>query len=291
MSDTSAAKSGTFAIGGDIVVNRLGFGAMRVTGDGAWGEPADRAECLRVLRRLPELGVNFVDTADAYGPDISEELIREALHPYSDMLIATKAGLTRTGPNLLQPLGRAGYLTQQVYKSLRRLGVEQIDLWQLHRIDPRTPREEQFGAVAAMVEQGLIRHVGLSEVSVADIEEAQTYFPVASVQNRYNLVERKHEAVLDYCEAKSIGFIPWFPLAGGPLAKPGGLVDILAAKHGATPGQIALAWVLQRSPVMLPIPGTSKVKHLEENVAAVNITLSAEEFAALDAAGKAQPPA
>jgi pyridoxine 4-dehydrogenase len=288
MSDINAAKSGTFQIGGDIAVHRLGFGAMRITGDGVWGEPADRAEALRTLKRVPELGVNFIDTADSYGPEVSERLIREALHPYGDMLVATKGGLTRPGPGPWVALGRPEYLTQQLHLSLRRLGVEQIGLWQLHRIDPKTPRDEQFGAIKGFLDKGLIRHAGLSEVSVADIEAASKVFKVATVQNRYNLADRGSEDVLDYCEAHGIGFIPWYPLASGDLAKPGGLLDTLAAKHGATNSQIALAWVLKRSPVMLPIPGTSKVAHLEENVAAADIVLTDEDFAALDAAGKAK---
>ncbi|HEY4136014.1 MAG TPA: aldo/keto reductase [Alphaproteobacteria bacterium] len=288
MTELNAAKSGSFKISGDIAVNRLGFGAMRVTGDGIWGEPRDRAESLRTLKRLPELGVNFIDTADSYGPDVSEELIHEALHPYKGLLIATKAGLTRTGPEQWIPLGRPDYLIQQAYKSVRRLGVEQIGLWQLHRIDPKVPRDEQFGAIKLLLDKGIIAHAGLSEVSVADIEAASKVFKVATVQNRYNLVDRTSEAVLDHCAKHDIGFIPWFPLAAGDLAKPGSLLDSIAKTHNAGPSQIALAWVLKRSPVMLPIPGTSKVKHLEENVAAVNIALSDEEFAALDAAGKAQ---
>jgi aryl-alcohol dehydrogenase-like predicted oxidoreductase len=288
MSDLNAAKSGTFMIGGDAKVHRLGYGAMRITGRGIWGEPADRAEAIRTLKRLPELGINFIDTADAYGPDVSEKLIREALHPYRDILVATKGDFARTGPDQWVPLGRAEYLIQQVHKSLRQLGVEQIDLWQLHRIDPKTPRDEQFATIKSLLESGVIRHAGLSEVSVADIEAASKVFKVATVQNRYNLVDRTSEDVLDYCERHGIGFIPWFPLAAGDLAKRGSLLDTIAKRHGAAPSQIALAWVLKRSPVMLPIPGTSKVSHLEENVAAVNIVLSDEEFAALDSEGKVQ---
>jgi len=282
----SAARSGTFRIGGDIEVNRLGFGAMRITGPGIWGDPPDRAEALRTLRRLPELGINFVDTADSYGPDVSERLLREALHPYKGMLIATKAGLARTGPDQWIPLGRPEYLIQQAHKSLRNLGVEQIGLWQLHRIDPKVPADEQFDAVRQLLADGLIRHAGLSQVSVREIEAASRYFKVATVQNRYNLVDRSSEDVLDYCERSGIGFIPWFPLAAGDLAAPGSLLDDLARRHKAAPGQIALAWILKRSPVMLPIPGTSKVAHLEENVAAVGITLSDADFAALDRAGR-----
>ncbi|WP_411195710.1 aldo/keto reductase, partial [Rhizobium sp.] len=257
MSSHNAAKSGTFKIGGEIDINRLGFGAMRVTGDGIWGEPADHAESIRTLKRLPELGVNFIDTADSYGPDVSEWLIKEALHPYAaKSVIATKGGLTRHGPNLWLPVGRPEYLIQQVHKSLRNLGLEQIDLWQLHRIDPKVPAKEQFDAIKSLLDAGLIRHAGLSEVSVADIEAASKHFKVATVQNRYNLVDRTSEDVLDYSTKHNIGFIPWYPLAAGDLAKPGSLLDIIARKHNAAPSQIALAWVLKRSPVMLPIPGT-----------------------------------
>jgi aryl-alcohol dehydrogenase-like predicted oxidoreductase len=287
MSDLNASKSGTFKIGGELTVNRLGFGAMRVTGRGIWGDPQDHAESIRTLKRLPELGVNFIDTADSYGPDVSERLIKEALHPYGGkVVIATKAGLTRTGPDRWIPLGRPEYLIQQAHKSLRNLGVEQIDLWQLHRIDPKVPAKEQFDAIKSLIDDKIIRHAGLSEVAVADIEAASRVFKVATVQNRYNLVDRTSEDVLDYCEKHNIGFIPWYPLAAGDLAKPGSLLDTIAKRHNAAPSQIALDWVLKRSPVMLPIPGTSKVKHLEENVAAVNITLSDEEFRALDGEGK-----
>ncbi len=264
----NASRSGTFKIGGDLEVHRLGFGAMRVTGEGIWGEPADRAEALRTLKRLPELGVNFIDTADAYGPDVSELLIREALAPYDDIVVATKGGLTRSGPGEWDPVGRPEYLRQQALKSLRNLGVEQIDLWQLHRIDPYVARDDQFAAIKALLDDGIIRHAGLSEVSIDDIEAASKFFNVATVQNRYNLVDRLNESVLDYCAERNIGFIPWFPLAAGDLAKPGSLLDGVAKSHNASPSQIALAWVLERSPVMLPIPGTSKVGHLEENVAA-----------------------
>jgi aryl-alcohol dehydrogenase-like predicted oxidoreductase len=287
MSDYNAAKSGTFKLGGDIEINRLGFGAMRITGEGIWGEPADHDESIRTLKRLPDLGVNFIDTADSYGPDVSERLIKEALHPYGKKtVIATKAGLTRQGPNQWLPVGRPEYLIQQAHKSLRNLGVEQIDLWQLHRIDSKVPAKEQFDAVKSLLDAKIIRHAGLSEVSVSDIEAASKVFKVATVQNRYNLVDRTSEDVLDYCAKHNIGFIPWYPLAAGDLANPGSLLDTIARKHNAAPSQIALAWVLKRSPVMLPIPGTSKVKHLEENVAAVNIALSDEDFAALDGAGK-----
>jgi pyridoxine 4-dehydrogenase len=283
---STAEKSGTFRVGGETSIHRLGFGSMRLTGPGIWGPPANRAEALRTLRRLPELAVNFVDTADSYGPDVAEELIREALHPYGDMLIATKAGLARTGPDRWTPLGRPEYLIQQAHTSCHRLGVEQIGLWQLHRIDPKVPREEQFGAVKTLIDAGVIRHAGLSEVSVPDIRAASKVFKVATVQNRYNLLDRSSEDVLNYCASQGIGFIPWFPLAAGDLTKPGATLDSIAKRHGATPGQVALAWVLRRSPVMLPIPGTSKQSHLEENVAAAGIDLSDTEFAALNDAGK-----
>jgi pyridoxine 4-dehydrogenase len=283
----SAAASGTFRIAGDTPVHRLGFGAMRVTGAGIWGEPEDRNEAIRVLKRLPELGVDFIDTADSYGPFVSEDLIAEALAPYDNMLIATKGGLTRHGPGVWAPVGRPEYLRQCVLMSLRRLKVEQIGLWQLHRIDPKVPRDEQFGVIAAMLKEGLIKHAGLSEVSVEEIEAARKVFPVATVQNRYNLVDRGSEAVVNYCEANAIGFIPWFPLAAGNLAKPGTTLDAITHKANATPSQIALAWVLKRSPVMLPIPGTSKVDHLEDNVRAAGIELSDQDFKALDAQAKA----
>lgn len=272
----------TFKIGGEIEVNRLGYGAMRITGKGIWGAPADRAEAIRTLKRLPELGVNFIDTADSYGPNVSEELIREALHPYPNMLIATKAGLTRQGPDQWTPHGKPDYLIKQAHGSLQRLGVEQIGLWQLHRIDPKTPRDEQFGAVKQLIDEGVIRHAGLSEVSVEEIEAASKYFKVATVQNRYNLTDRGSEDVLDYCTQHGIGFIPWYPLAAGTLTETGAMLDAIAHRHGASKGQIALAWLLQRSPVMLPIPGTSQVAHLEQNVAAADINLSDEECAALD---------
>jgi len=287
MSNANAAASGTYDLGGQTI-HRLGFGAMRVTGQGIWGEPNDREESLRTLRRLPELGVNFIDTADSYGPFVSEELIREALHPYKDMLIATKGGLTRHGPDIWMPVGRPEYLRQCVLMSLRRLGVETIDLWQLHRIDPKVPQDEQFGVIRDMQKEGLIRNVGLSEVSVAEIKAAQKFFTVATVQNRYNLVDRTSEDVLDFCAQNGVGFIPWFPLAAGELAKPGSVLDTIAKKISASPSQVALAWVLKRSPVMLPIPGTSKVKHLEENVAAAAIELSDEDFDALDTQGRSE---
>jgi pyridoxine 4-dehydrogenase len=283
MSSINAGASGQFMIG-DITVNRLGYGAMRITGRGIWGAPSDRHAALATLRRLPELGVDFIDTADSYGPDVSEKLIREALHPYKGLLIATKAGLTRQGPDRWLPNGRPAYLFAQAKGSLKKLGVERIDLWQLHRIDPGVPRDKQFGAVRQLLDEGIIRHAGLSEVSVADIEAARRVFPVATVQNRYNLVDRGSEDVLAYCAANNIGFIPWFPLAAGELTRPGGLVDRIASAHGATTGQVALAWLLQHSPVILPIPGTLRVAHLEENVAAAGLSLTSEEMAELDAA-------
>lgn len=285
----SAVASGTFLLGGEIPINRLGFGAMRITGKGIWGGPDDRPEAIRTLERLPDLGVNFIDTADSYGPFVSEDLIAEVLAPYHGLLVATKGGLTRHGPNIWAPVGRPEYLRQCVLMSLRRLKIGQIALWQLHRIDPKVPRDEQFGVIADMIGEGLIRHAGLSEVSVADIEAAAAVFPVATVQNRYNLVDRSSEAVLDYCTAKGIGFIPWYPLAAGNLARPGTALDAIVRKTGATPSRIALAWVLKRSPVMLPIPGTGKVAHLEDNVRAADIVLTDEDFHLLDmqAKGKA----
>ncbi len=286
MPTPSATPSGTFTIGGDLPVHRLGFGAMRVTGPGIWGEPADRAAALALLKRLPELGVDFIDTADSYGPAVSEELLREALHPYKGLVIATKGGIVRHGPDIWIPLGNPDYLRYAVLMSLQRLKVERIDLWQLHRIDPKVPADEQFGVIAAMRKEGLIRHVGLSEVNVAQIQQAQKHFPVATVQNRYNLVDRTSEQVVDWCAANNVGFIPWYPLAAGDLAKPGSLLDQVARKHGATPSRIALAWVLKRSPVMLPIPGTGSLKHLEENVAAAAITLSDQEFLQLNEQGQ-----
>lgn len=282
----SVAKSGKFRIGADMEVTRLGFGSMRLTGRGIWGPPADRAAALRTLRRVAELGINFIDTADSYGPNVAEELIREALHPYTGICVATKAGLARTGPDQWTPLGRAEYLIQQACTSCSRLGVERIDLWQLHRIDPKVPRDEQFGAIRQLLDRGVIRYAGLSEVSVADIKAAAKVFEVATVQNRYNLVDRGSEEVLDYCTQHRIGFIPWFPLAAGDLAAPGSVLDTMARKYRAAPSQVALAWMLKRSPVMLPIPGTSKAAHLEENVAGADIELSDEDFATLDVAGK-----
>ncbi len=283
----SAAASGQFTIGGDITINRLGYGAMRITGKGVWGDPADPAGARATLERLAELGVNFIDTANSYGPEVSENLIAEVLRPYKGITVATKGGLTRQGPNQWYPCGNSGYLEECVQMSLRRLGVERIDLWQLHRIDPATSREQQFETIAEMRKAGYIRHVGLSEVSIDDIKEAQQYFPVVTVQNEYNLVNRKSEAVLDYCEQQNIGFIPWFPLAAGDLAKPGSALEGIAKRLGAAPSQVTLAWTLKRSPVMLPIPGTSRVDHLEENVAAASLELSDEDFAELDRQAKA----
>ena len=271
-----------FSIGGEIKVNRLGFGAMRITGPGIWGAPADRKEALRTLQQLPELGVNFIDTADSYGPNVSEELIRAALNPYGDILVATKAGLTRSGPDQWSPNGRPDYLIAQAHASLQRLGVEQIGLWQLHRIDPNVPRDEQFAAVQTLQNSGVIRHAGLSEVSVEEIKAASQFFKVASVQNLYNLGNRKSQAVLDYCTEHGIGFIPWYPLAAGQLIQPGSKLDNIAKRHSATSAQIALAWLLHSSPVMLPIPGTSKVAHLEQNMAATNLLLSADEMIELN---------
>ncbi|MCB5185299.1 aldo/keto reductase [Methylobacillus gramineus] len=266
---------------GDLKLNRLGFGAMRITGPGTWGEPQDREECLRVLRRLPELGVNFIDTADSYGPNVSEELIREALYPYPGMVIATKAGQLRHGHNIWVLHGDPAYLRQSLLMSMRRLNVEQIDLWQLHRIDPKVPRDEQFQAVADFQREGLIKHIGLSEVKVEEIQAAQQYFTVATIQNQYNMANRQHEAELEYCTEHGIGFIPWYPLAKSTLSNQVQVLDTIAAKYQATPNQIALAWLLKRSPIILPIPGTSKVRHLEENVKALTIELSDEDFAAL----------
>lgn len=279
----------TFRIAGTLQVHRLGFGAMRITGDGIWGPPKDEAEAVRVLQRAVELGVDFIDTADSYGPHISEDLIAKALHPYKPgLVIATKAGLTRAGPNQWSPNGRPEYLRSAVHASLMRLKRDQLQLWQLHRIDSAVPRDEQFGAIAAMQKEGLIKHVGLSEVSVSELKDAQRHFTVATVQNLYNLVNRKSEAVLEHCAKEGIGFIPWYPLAAGALSRPGSLLATLAEKYGVTTSALALAWVLQRSDVMLPIPGTGKVKHLEENMTAAKVTLTPDDFAHLDALGRAE---
>ena len=276
----------TFTIGGDLTIRRLGFGAMRLTGPGIIGEPLDREGAKRTLAAIPELGIDFIDTADSYGPNVSEKLIRAVLHPYDGLVVATKAGLTRPGPGQWLPRGDPDYLRAQALSSRERLGVERIDLWQLHRIDPGVPRKAQFEAVRSLIDDGIIRHAGLSEVSVADIEEASSYFPVVTVQNRYNLGDRGSEEVLDFAERHGIGFIPWFPLAAGELSREGSILDTIAAEHNATPGQIALAWLLRRSPVLIPIPGTSRVEHLRQNVAAARIRLSDEEFAVLDRAGR-----
>jgi aryl-alcohol dehydrogenase-like predicted oxidoreductase len=289
---SSAAASGTFLIGGDLPVHRLGYGTMRLVGDGAWGEPADPDEARRVLRRAVELGVTLIDTADAYGPEIAERLIGETLAPYpAGLVIATKGGITRQGPAKTEYVGRAGYLIQCVEMSLRRLKLERIDLYQLHRIDPRTPLEESLGALKRMREQGKIRHIGLSEVTPAEIEDARKIVEIVTVQNRYSLADRRHEQTLRYCEQQGIGFLPWYPIAGGKLLKPdhpsAQALGRIAAAHSATPAQLSLAWLLQRSPVMLPIPGTSSVVHLEENIAAANLKLPAEEWAELEAAAQA----
>ena len=286
MAKPDASSSGQFTIGGDMPVTRLGFGAMRITGQGIWGSPPDHAVALQTLRDVPGLGIDFIDTADSYGPFVSEDLIREALHPYSGLIVATKGGLTRSGPNIWEPVGRPEYLRQCVHMSLRRLGVERIDLWQLHRIDAKVPRDEQFDAIAQMQKQGLIRHVGLSEVSVEEIEASAKYFQVVTIQNQYNLVDRKSEAALDYCTAHKIGFIPWAPLASGGLSKPDSVLSDIARRLGASTSQVALAWVLKRSPVMLPIPGTGDPAHLADNVAAAALQLSDADFATLDEQGR-----
>ena len=278
----SAADAGTFALGGDLEVNRLGYGAMRITGEGIWGEPDDPEEAKRVLRRCLELGINLVDTADSYGPEVSERLIGETLAPYpDDVVIATKAGLVRPGPGDWRPNGRPGHIREAIEGSLRRLKLETIDLYQLHRIDPEVPVEESLDTMADLREEGKVRHVGLSEVGVEELRQAQEVVPIVSVQNRYNLTDRGSEAVLEACESDGIAFIPWFPLASGDLSRPGGPVDEIASNHDATPGQVALAWLLRRSPVMLPIPGTSSAGHLEENVAAASLRLTDEEYAEL----------
>jgi pyridoxine 4-dehydrogenase len=279
-----AAAGGEFTIGGDLRVHRLGFGAMRITGPGVWGDPQDRDEALRVLRRAVDLGVDLIDTADSYGPYVSEELIAEALHPYPpELVIATKGGLVRPGPDRWEPVGRPAYLRQCVEMSLRRLRLDRVDLYQLHRIDPLVPLEDQVGVLGEMRDEGKIRHIGLSEVDVDELERAREIVDVVSVQNLYNITHRKSEPVLEYCEQRGIAFIPWFPLATGELAQPGGPLAEAAARHGVTPAQLALAWLLHRSPVMLPIPGTSKVAHLEENVAAATISLDPGEIAELNA--------
>jgi pyridoxine 4-dehydrogenase len=287
VANVSAKASGTFAIGGDLPVNRLGFGAMRITGDGIWGEPKDRESAKQVLRRAVELDINFIDTADAYGPDVSEQIIGEALAPYkSGVVIATKGGLTRQGPNIWTPLGRPEYLKQQVEMSLRYLKQERIDLWQLHRIDPKVPVEESLGIIKELQTQGKIRHVGLSEVKPHEIEQARKVVDIVSVQNLYNIGDRQHEDTLEYCEKHNIAFIPWFPVAAGKLAQPGSKLDEAAKRHGATVSQLSLAWLLHRSPVMLPIPGTSSVAHLEENTAAGSVKLTDAEWKEIEASAK-----
>ncbi|MBF6124657.1 aldo/keto reductase [Nocardia brasiliensis] len=280
-----AAASGTFAIGADLPVHRLGFGAMQLTGPGVWGDPADPDEAVRVLRRVVELGVNFIDTADSYGPFVSEQLIRKALHPYpDDLVIATKGGFTRSGPGDWRAVGRPEYLRQQTELSLRHLGLDRIDLYQLHRIDPQVPLADQLGELALLQQEGKIRHIGLSQVSVAQLAQAREIATIVSVQNLYNLANRTDEDVLDYAERENIAFIPWYPIATGKLAAPGGPLDAIAEEHGATPAQLALAWLLRRSPVLLPIPGTSSVAHAEENTEAARITLTDKEFESLAAA-------
>jgi pyridoxine 4-dehydrogenase len=277
----------TFKVGGDLEVNRLGFGAMRLTGKGIWGEPKDVDEAKRVLKRAVELGVNFVDTADSYGPTVSERLIGEALSPFpKGLVIATKAGLTRQGPDRWLPVGRPEYLAQQVEMSLRHLKTEVIDLWQLHRIDPQVPVEESLRAIAKLQQEGKIRHVGLSEVKSAEIDQARKVIEIVSVQNLYNLGDRQHEDVLEYCEKHELAFIPWFPVAAGKLAQPGGKLDAIAKGHGATVAQLSIAWLLHRSPVMLPIPGTSSVAHLEENLKAAEILLSDAELKEIESAAR-----
>jgi aryl-alcohol dehydrogenase-like predicted oxidoreductase len=279
-----AHHSGTFTVAGKTI-HRLGFGAMQLTGPGVWGEPADRDECVRVVRRAVELGVDFIDTADSYGPYVSEEIIREALYPYPEqVLVATKAGFVRTGPGEWHVVGRPKYLRQEVELSLRRLGVERIDLLQLHRIDPDVPLADQLGELKALQDEGKIGALGLSEVSVEEIKAAREIADIVSVQNLYNLTYRKSQDVLDYCTEQGLGFIPWFPIASGKLAEPGGVVDDIVHATGATPAQVALAWLLAISPVMLPIPGTSKVAHLDENVAAAGVELTADQVATLTAA-------
>jgi aryl-alcohol dehydrogenase-like predicted oxidoreductase len=284
MPTPNAALAGSFSIGGDLKVNRLGFGAMRITGKGIWGPPENRNEAIRTLKRLRDLGVDFIDTAEAYGPYVSEDLLHEVLYPYNGLVIATKGGHQRSGPDRWEMDGRPEVLRRGLEGSLKRLGVERIDLWQLHRIDPKVPQDEQFDAIKQFRQEGLVRHVGLSEVGIADIEAAQKHFPVATVQNRYSPAARGADAVLDYCTAHAIGFIPWAPLGSGSLAKDAATLDSIAKQYGATTGQIALAWLLKRSPVVLPIPGTGKVAHLEENVAAAAIKLSDEDEAKITGA-------
>lgn len=285
VTDQPAHAAGTHLLGGDLPVHRLGYGAMRITGDGVWGPPADHDEAIRVLRRAVELGIDLIDTADSYGPFVSEDLIAEALHPYPEgLVIATKGGLTRAGPGVWEAVGRPEYLRQCVEMSLRRLKLDRIDLYQFHRVDPQVPLAESLGALAELQAKGKIRHLGVSNVTVAQLREAQAVATIVSVQNRYNLADRESEDVLDVCTAEGIGFIPWFPVATGKLARPGGPLDEAAKRHGATPAQLALAWLLRHAPVTLPIPGTSSVAHLEENTAAATIDLTDDEVAALEAA-------
>jgi pyridoxine 4-dehydrogenase len=286
-----AAASGTFLLGGDLSVHRLGFGAMRITGRGIWGPPPDKKEAIAVLRRAVELGITLIDTAESYGPHVSEDLIAGALHPYpTSLVIATKGGLDRPGPDKWQPNGRPERLREELEGSLRRLKRERIDLYQLHRVDPAVPEEEQFGTLRRFQEEGKVRHLGLSEVTVEQIERARKFFPVASVQNRYNVGDREWEGELEHCEAHGIGFIPWFPLQVGKLAEGDTPLTRVARELGAAPGQVALAWLLQRSPAMLPIPGTSRVAHLEENVAAAGLSLTREQFDLLAEAAKKDQP-
>ncbi|MFJ3762659.1 aldo/keto reductase [Streptomyces sp. NPDC090080] len=285
--ESIASRAGTFLLGGDLPVHRLGFGTMRLTGPGVWGEPADPAEAVRVLRRAVELGVNFIDTADSYGPFVSEKLIAEALHPYpDDLVIATKGGFTRQGPDLWAPVGRPEYLRQQTELSLRHLRVECIDLYQLHRIDAKVPLEDQIGELALLQDEGKIRHIGLSEVDVEQIEAAREIAPIVSVQNRYNVAERSAEPVVEFAEKERLAFIPWFPMSTGRLAAPGGPLARISEEMGASPGQLALAWLLHRTPVMLPIPGTAQVTHVEENIAAAKIGLSDDQVASITRAVK-----
>ncbi len=283
-----AQQSGDFLIGDDLPVTRLGFGAMRITGDGVWGQPADRAEAVRVLRRAVELGINFIDTADSYGPGVSEEIIAEALHPYpTGLVVATKGGYVRPGPNQWVENGKPEHLRSACEGSLRRLRLDRIDLYQLHRIDPKVPAEDQLGTLSDLQKQGKIKHIGLSEVSVRQIQHARTIVPIVSVQNRYSVTDRASEDVLEYCEKEKMGFIPWFPLAAGRISGSESPISRTAARWQATPSQVALAWLLARSPVMLPIPGTSKVEHLEENVAAAELKIDANKMQELDRMARA----
>jgi aryl-alcohol dehydrogenase-like predicted oxidoreductase len=286
-STLNAKSSGTFSIGGDLTVNRLGYGAMRITGQGIWGEPKDPEGAKKVLQRAVELGVNFIDTADSYGPEVSERLIGEALAPYAKgVVIATKAGFTRQGPGKWLAVGRPEYLHQEVEMSLRRLKTERIDLWQLHRIDPKVPVEESLGVIKRLQEEGKIRHVGLSEVKPHEIDQARKVIDIVSVQNQYNISDRQHEDVVEYCEKNQLAFIPWYPVAAGKLTQPGGKLDAAAKTHGATTSQLSLAWLLHRSPVILPIPGTTSIAHLEENIAAAGVTLSDTEWKEIEASAK-----